>query len=487
MSDRELSRKSPSKRQKAGRTSAEGQRTNTPSIAAYSRARPAVSLKPAAHLSTEDSERDAHRISTEIAPEIQRAAAQESSSIPNGPLPMGIRRAAEESLQTPLDGVGIRTDVAAARSAEFADAHAYAFGKEIVFNAGKYAPETLEGSHLLAHELSHVVSQKTTGPRVERQSRGSDLLRMRQVSAADVIRHPRPFAIEPYIESAIRRWLDQNRASVQGHAVCVIRARVMAAVPLAASLIDFQIDDVILRWSDQTNISVVRIMGAAPACQTREPSAAGPAPSSHPAPDPLAPIRRVVDALMHGVTVRQDPDGRIAISARGLTADYRTGQARIGPTGGTVGLRRGSFAASSSVRWSGSIGLEASYRDLRLSASVDANEWSVSLRYGPRMPNVNPESLGQIMQRANQSMGAAVRVLDSAGRGNFSQAIGLAREQFEPVQNAVEALSGLSGLSEAPSGPRFSAGVTATGPMREETGATPSAPPSIRLNLSVSF
>lgn len=59
--------------------------------------------------------------------------------------------------------VRVHTDAEAARSARSARAFAYTVGSDIVFAAGRYAPQTDEGRHLLAHELTHVV-QQSAGP-----------------------------------------------------------------------------------------------------------------------------------------------------------------------------------------------------------------------------------------------------------------------------------------------------------------------------------
>lgn len=53
--------------------------------------------------------------------------------------------------------VRIHTDSQAAESARAVNARAYTMGQDIVFGAGRYAPETAEGQRLLAHELAHVV------------------------------------------------------------------------------------------------------------------------------------------------------------------------------------------------------------------------------------------------------------------------------------------------------------------------------------------
>jgi len=58
--------------------------------------------------------------------------------------------------------VRMHTDTRAAESARAINAKAYTLGHDIIFGAGLYAPETGEGQRLLAHELTHVVQQKTS-------------------------------------------------------------------------------------------------------------------------------------------------------------------------------------------------------------------------------------------------------------------------------------------------------------------------------------
>jgi hypothetical protein len=57
--------------------------------------------------------------------------------------------------------VRIHADAAAQASAREATAQAYTVGRHIVFGAGRYAPQTHSGRHLLAHELTHVLQQGT--------------------------------------------------------------------------------------------------------------------------------------------------------------------------------------------------------------------------------------------------------------------------------------------------------------------------------------
>ncbi len=60
--------------------------------------------------------------------------------------------------------VRVHTDMAAERSAEALRAAAYTIGQDIVFGAGKYAPESAAGARLLTHELTHIVQQASANP-----------------------------------------------------------------------------------------------------------------------------------------------------------------------------------------------------------------------------------------------------------------------------------------------------------------------------------
>lgn len=58
--------------------------------------------------------------------------------------------------------VRIHADQRAAASARAVGAYAYTAGHDIVFNRGRYAPQSTEGQALLAHELAHVLQQSGT-------------------------------------------------------------------------------------------------------------------------------------------------------------------------------------------------------------------------------------------------------------------------------------------------------------------------------------
>jgi hypothetical protein len=56
--------------------------------------------------------------------------------------------------------VRIHADAEAAAAARSINARAYTIGQDVVFDAGRFSPQSSEGRRLLAHELTHVVQQR---------------------------------------------------------------------------------------------------------------------------------------------------------------------------------------------------------------------------------------------------------------------------------------------------------------------------------------
>jgi hypothetical protein len=53
----------------------------------------------------------------------------------------------------------VYTDSRAAEVAQSLNSRAFTVGRDVVFGAGEYAPQTVEGKRLIAHELTHVLQQ----------------------------------------------------------------------------------------------------------------------------------------------------------------------------------------------------------------------------------------------------------------------------------------------------------------------------------------
>ena len=127
------------------------------------------------------SEREADRIaglvlgtSTQASPQaadsaghgLQRGVGTDGGSAPphvvrggGTALPVQVRGFFEPRFGRDLSSVRVHSDDRAASSARSVGALAYTMGQEVVFAAGRYAPDTTVGRRLLAHELAHVIQQ----------------------------------------------------------------------------------------------------------------------------------------------------------------------------------------------------------------------------------------------------------------------------------------------------------------------------------------
>ena len=99
---------------------------------------------------------------------------------PGAALDQGTRNFMEGRFGYNFGHVRIHTDSRAAASAASVAAHAYTVGSDVVFGAGRYAPNTDEGRHLLAHELTHVIQQGSSSGQSARLQRfeASEINRM---------------------------------------------------------------------------------------------------------------------------------------------------------------------------------------------------------------------------------------------------------------------------------------------------------------------
>jgi len=80
------------------------------------------------------------------------------------PLESDLRLEMEQRFGRDFGDVRLHADPAAGLAARAVDAIAFAAGNHIVFDRGRYAPETVSGRHLLIHELAHVVQQGSRTP-----------------------------------------------------------------------------------------------------------------------------------------------------------------------------------------------------------------------------------------------------------------------------------------------------------------------------------
>jgi hypothetical protein len=95
----------------------------------------------------------------------------------------GTRSFMESRFGAGFDQVQIHTGAQAAQLSRALNAKAFTVSNNIYFNNGQYQPDTNEGKHLLAHELTHVVQQKGIKSSVNRKV---DTYRTSGVTGPDV-------------------------------------------------------------------------------------------------------------------------------------------------------------------------------------------------------------------------------------------------------------------------------------------------------------
>jgi hypothetical protein len=89
-----------------------------------------------------------------------------------GPLDGPARQFFEPRFGSRFDAVRLHTDARAADAAESVHARAFTLGDHIYFGRGEYQAASTAGRQLLAHELTHVIQQRTSDAPLQREARG---------------------------------------------------------------------------------------------------------------------------------------------------------------------------------------------------------------------------------------------------------------------------------------------------------------------------
>ena len=126
-----------------------------------------------------------HAAASAAPPRIQRFSGQANGQMnvvpasvdqvlagPGVPLERAFRQDMEQRFGHEFSRVRVHAGATADHSARDVHAHAYTVGRDIVFGAGRFAPGTLDGRRLIAHELAHVVQQSGAGTAQAEQDSG---------------------------------------------------------------------------------------------------------------------------------------------------------------------------------------------------------------------------------------------------------------------------------------------------------------------------
>src|SRR6201999_1639049 len=120
------------------------------------------------------------------------------------PLDRDTRTDMESRLGHDFGDVRVHTASNAHESAQAVNAHAYTVGSDIVFQRDKYDPASTEGRTMLAHELTHVVQQRSgpvdgtpTGGGIQVSDPSDRFEREASANAERAISAPAPVAASP--------------------------------------------------------------------------------------------------------------------------------------------------------------------------------------------------------------------------------------------------------------------------------------------------
>jgi hypothetical protein len=123
-----------------------------------------------------DCERTLRRRETTLRPGVSTEGVDRLIESPHSggrPLPAPVRARLEPRFGHDFGHVRVHTDARAAAAARSVDALAFTVGRDVFFDRGQFDPETVDGTRLLAHELTHVIQHGDgTDGTVRRQARG---------------------------------------------------------------------------------------------------------------------------------------------------------------------------------------------------------------------------------------------------------------------------------------------------------------------------
>ncbi len=141
------------------------------------------------------------------------------------PLEPDVRADMEARLGHDFSDVRVHDDSAAAASATAVNAHAYTVGSNVVFQRDKYEPSSQEGKTALAHELTHVVQQRsgpvdgTSAPGGIKISDPSDRFEWEAAANAErAMSGPAPVQMAALSAAgpSVQRHATEDEASIQG-------------------------------------------------------------------------------------------------------------------------------------------------------------------------------------------------------------------------------------------------------------------------------
>jgi hypothetical protein len=138
--------------------------------------------------------------------------------------------------------VNIHTDRNAQEMSQEMGARAFAHGNDVYFNKGQYNPESSEGKHLLAHELTHTIQQKGT----KEKSVQRDL----------AVEPPNPEAVAKVLtDSEVESAIKYNQKRFKGESE-LKTLRDVLGLSYDVATIDKEFVQTVAQWQAENNLKV---------------------------------------------------------------------------------------------------------------------------------------------------------------------------------------------------------------------------------------
>ena len=231
-------------------------------------------------------------------------------------------------------------------------------------------------------------------------------------------------------EAPVRRWLDDNLGRLRLLSQEELVSQVRRNVPESNRLADVEIRRLITETANRMGFTV--LPGVIPPARSAD--------LTIQIPDA---VKKAFSIATGGVNLIDQPDGKLNISVKGLTAHLGRQKLNIG--------------------WGGSLGIDIPIGGFELGAKIDKENWEVTLATPGASALPDLSKLASVFQRAESAMRRVVEATANLPNLSDTAAVKAAVEpHIEPIKEAVQALKD---IAEAQQGPRVSVGITAGGPL----------------------
>jgi hypothetical protein len=256
-------------------------------------------------------------------------------------------------------------------------------------------------------------------------------------------------------EAPVRRWLDEKMDHLRLLSLGQIVAMIRREVPEANRLDNGEIQSLAQSWARDHGFTILTEPVLIP--RSSGPSLAIPAA-----------VKSAFSIATDGINIIEHPNGQLNIAVSGATAKLGSGRLK--------------------VNWNGSVGFEIPVAGFALGGQLSKDRWELKLSTPGAASLPDPAKLTDVFRTAEESLRAMVAATANLPNLDNPAAVYTAiSPHIGPVKEAVKVLQE---IASSAAGPRFSAGITAGGPMpgQETDVASPAgSPEGVTIMATVIF